>query len=369
MDAQAHLLSLGWAGPGHSLDSRPYTQKGHRGLAYDPAKVGNNGNGLVKPLLVSQRKGRFGIGKKAHEPPAGTEWWLKGFESALGNIGKSESERTSGASTPAISQSQHNMSGKHGSLYSYFIKGPDMEGTIEDLDEMQGTIENENLDEMEVERSLSSKKKKKKRKSDVLDDDDTDTAAVVTKMKKSSKKQKRDAVVEFEQVSTYMALRDKDKQRRQRPERPSPVEEFRHVGEYLEAKARSERKDKEKKNEARSERKDKEKKKQKRKRTSEEAHESGPSTSTTTPAVTEAEAEAEEGAETPETKEERRERRRLRREQKEARKPTTAVAAEAHPSERLPEAEVEAADAADKAARRAERKKRKAEKAAIPKLQ
>src|SRR5271170_6521479 len=125
MDAQAHLLSLGWAGPGHSLDSRPH--KGRRGLAYDPNQVHNTGNGLIKPLLVSQKKNTFGIGKKAHEPAAGNEWWLKGFEVALGNIGKSDGERTSGTATPLDTSGYR---GKHAGLYQFFVRGGEIEGTI-----------------------------------------------------------------------------------------------------------------------------------------------------------------------------------------------------------------------------------------------
>ena len=72
MDAHAHLLSLGWAGPGHSLDSRPLLQhKGRHGLAYEPSQRKSTGRGLVKPLLVSQKKNGFGVGKKAYEPAAG----------------------------------------------------------------------------------------------------------------------------------------------------------------------------------------------------------------------------------------------------------------------------------------------------------
>ncbi|KAK5209108.1 hypothetical protein LTS03_000351 [Exophiala xenobiotica] len=306
MDAHAHLLSLGWAGPGHSLDSRPYTQKGHRGLAYDPAKVGNTGTGLVKPLSISQRKGRLGVGKKAHEPQAGNEWWLKGFESALGNIGKSESERSSGTSTP-IPNLNHN-GGKHSGLYSFFIKGQQMQGTIGDADA-------DNEDSMRT----STKRRK--------GDEDTVEDAV------SKKKKTGSATVEFEQVGAYIALRDedKDKKRRKRTERPSPVEEFKQVGEYLEARSDT----------------------KKRKRNKSELQ---PESGVSTPA-TAADDEAQQ-PEKAETKEERRERRRLRKEEKERQK-QLAAQVDGHQSE-----SAESEDAATKAARRAERKRRKADKAA-----
>ena len=205
MDAHAYLLSLGWAGPGHSLDSQPYKQKGHRGLAYDPAKVGNNGNGLVKPLGISQRQGRFGIGKKSHEPQAGNEWWLKGFESALGNIGKSESERSSGSSTPV----SRGYAGKHGGLFTFFVKGQQMQGTIGKAEDI--------------------KRQSKKRKSEVLDTNDAASQSIEPERQKST--------AEFEQAEAFFALRDKDEKRRQRVEKQSPVEEFQQVGEYLEARS------------------------------------------------------------------------------------------------------------------------------------
>lgn len=298
MDAHAYLVSLGWAGTGHSLDSQPYKQKGHRGLAYDPAKVGNNGNGLVKPLLVSQRRGRLGVGKKAHEPQAGNQWWLKGFETALGNIGKSESERSSGTATPVANDYA---AGKHSGLYSFFVKGQQMQGTIGDLE----------LDE--------TRRSSRKRKSDVLD-----KGAGEVGVDASSKKQRTAA--EFEQVGAYMALRDKDEKRTGRTEKPSPVEEFQQVGEYLEARL--------------------EKKNKKRK-----------SAAVSTPAPVQA--PAEDG----ESKEERRERRRRRREEKQMqRQSQTALAVVAEENGQRQSDSSETHDAR-KAARRSERKKRKAEKA------
>jgi nucleolar protein TMA23 len=295
MDAHAHLLSLGWAGPGHSLDSRPYNQKGHRGLAYDPAKVGNNGTGLVKPLSISQRQGRFGIGKKAHEPQAGNEWWLKGFESALGNIGKSESERSSGTSTPISRE----YTGKHGGLYSFFIKGQQMEGTMDKQDLLE--------------------RSSKKRKSDVLRE------AVADDTPKPPKPKKEKATSEFEQAGAFFALRDKDEKRRRGTGRPSPIEEFEQIGEYLEVQTR----------------------KPKKKKRKSDIVDSGARTPLQTVQVQPDEPEH------VETKEERRERRRRRIEEKE------------HKRQQIDsKTEHDAEDAAAKTARKAERKRRKAEKAA-----
>lgn len=219
MNAHAHLLSLGWAGPGHSLDSRPYKQKGHRGLAYDlksaESRSTNSGVGLVKPLLVSRRKDRFGIGKKAHEPSAGNEWWLKGFETALGNIGKSESERSSGIVTPVKSESAY--AGKHEGLYEFFVKGQGMSGTIGEEDN----------------------RRSKKRKSGAMNDDEglassSDTSA---DFGRRTEQKKKDAAAEFEQVSAFIAARDNDRKVKRRDKKANSLQQFEQFGEFFDARS------------------------------------------------------------------------------------------------------------------------------------
>jgi nucleolar protein TMA23 len=210
MDAHAHLLSLGWAGPGHALDSRPsktYKQQGKRGLDYDPKQLATNtGVGLVKPLMVSQRKDRFGIGKKdpKHEPAAGNEWWLKGFETALSNIGKSESER-SGTATPvqALVNGQ-----KHQGLYGFFVKGQQMEGTI----------------------GQEMLRRSKKRKSDQISKDSSDDDQENGKMS-------GDGINDFVQAATFMAIRDKDEKRRRKVDKTGAMEEFQQATQFFEARS------------------------------------------------------------------------------------------------------------------------------------
>jgi len=228
MNASALLTSQGWLGPGHALDSRltdygapTYKQKGHRGLAYDPnantdasAPV-SSGNGLVKPLLVSQRgTSRHGIGKKVHEPPSGTEWWLKGFQSALQNIGKSESERSSavnsGTSTPRNGNaSGSGYVGKHSGLYGYFVTGQMMKGTLED--------ERHNM------------AASRKRKSDVLEEEAARDPLAVSPVKRVQTAGELEASVEY--------LKEMDKGRRgtQKQAQSTGAEQFAVVGRFLNA--------------------------------------------------------------------------------------------------------------------------------------
>jgi hypothetical protein len=219
MDAHAHLLSLGWAGPGHSLDSRPHLQhKGRRGLAYDPSQNSNTGRGLVKPLLVSQKRNTFGIGKKAHEPAAGNEWWLKGFENALSNIGKNDSAATSGTATPETG-STSGYRGKHNGLYGFFVKGQQMEGTMREEKEEQ---------------------RAKKRKSDTFDDEEqmsvssrTTTPGTSTSEKKHTSK--GEATADFAQISQFLDVRDKDRKKGERRAKADPTDEFEQMGQFFRA--------------------------------------------------------------------------------------------------------------------------------------
>ena len=226
MDAHAHLLSLGWAGPGHSLDSRPSLQhKGRRGLAYDPSQNNHTGRGLVKPLLVSQKKNGFGIGKKAYEPAAGNEWWLKGFENALSNIGKnSNSDATSGAATPDTG-STSSYRGKHNGLYGFFVKGQQMEGTMQE--------------------SAKGQSRGQKRKSDTFDQEEDTSTSSANHTPGSTVSieiiaSKGDATTEFQQISQFLDVRDKDRKQGVRRVKVSPTREFEQMGYFFEA--RSERK-------------------------------------------------------------------------------------------------------------------------------
>ena len=216
MNAHGLLTSQGWLGSGHALDARltdygapTYKQKGHRGLAYDPNAPSamssiQSGHGLVKPLLISQRHTRHGIGKKTHEPQSGNEWWLKGFATALNNIGKSESERTS-AATSGTSTPVGTHSGKHGGLYGYFVKGQ----------LMQGSLEERNVEEQ----------RSKKRKSDVFEESQDPLAVLPVKRQQTAK--------ELEDSVAYLTERDRERKKAHNRIRNTDIDQFALVGQFL----------------------------------------------------------------------------------------------------------------------------------------
>lgn len=249
MNASALLTSQGWLGPGHALDTRltdygaqTYKQKGHRGLAYDPSAQNSStqtsgiatGNGLVRPLLISQRHGlKHGIGKKAHEPASGNEWWLKGFASALANVGKSESERSSavssGTSTPRHGPTNGYV-GKHSGLYNYFTSGTVMKGTIESAEQQE--LERKKQEQYETSSETSKSKRGKKRKSDVLDEESNDITKAANPLAVSPVKRPQTAK-DLESSIPYLTERDKSRKKAHKHAKSSDIEAFALVGEFL----------------------------------------------------------------------------------------------------------------------------------------
>lgn len=227
MDTHSHLLSLGWAGPGHPLGSRrPAPHKGRSGLAYDPSckqqtndKGSSYGNGLINPLLVSRKANTFGIGKKTHEPAAGNDWWLKGFENALQNIGKNGSGEVAAATAySGVNTTANGYRGKHTGLYAYFTRGQKMEGTMTETP----TI------------TLGGHK----RKSDTLGSDDSNDVDSTTSSAaglKSHKEQrfKSKATEDFERVGQFFDVRDEGRRREGRRMKMSPADEFHKIGQAL----------------------------------------------------------------------------------------------------------------------------------------
>ena len=217
MDAKSHLQSLGWLGPGHALNSHLTSHKGRGGL------------GLTKPLLISQKKNSFGVGKKAHEPPKGNEWWLKGFENALKGVGtdgsKSASAATSGTATPNLAGNASTYQGKHQGLYGFFVRGEKLEGTLGEEEDATSSRPSE-----------EKRRKSRKRKSDALDSSPSrDISDPSTPYIVSSKKQKKKTgeMDHFAQASAYIISRDKDLQRAGRPQKENAFTQFQQISTFM----------------------------------------------------------------------------------------------------------------------------------------
>ncbi|KAG8533812.1 uncharacterized protein KY384_001553 [Bacidia gigantensis] len=113
MDSCALLRSQGWLGTGYSLNREA-------------------GRGLRNPIKVQPKNDVLGMGKKKHEALT-HQWWATGFDDVLKSVNASEQETTTNLrETPLAHQSARVTfhSSRVSNLYSSFVKGESLEGTI-----------------------------------------------------------------------------------------------------------------------------------------------------------------------------------------------------------------------------------------------
>ncbi|RAO67879.1 uncharacterized protein BHQ10_003891 [Talaromyces amestolkiae] len=190
MDAQAYLMRHGWSGPGNPLNPnrRPGT---HSGL------------GLTRPLLVSRRENKIGIGKTSTKDPT-NQWWLRGFEEALRGVG------TDGTASPntavgGLAREENTLTRNGSQLYKFFVRGEVIPGTLSD--KKKAVV-------LEVKGEISIKDKVKKEKKRKRDGEEDDESRRLRKEKKRSKKQKTESsgsATPAEQDSDSRKARKKEK--------------------------------------------------------------------------------------------------------------------------------------------------------------
>ncbi len=119
MDTAAYLASQGWAGHGHALH--------------------HSGRGIIKPIAVAQKNNVLGVGKKKHDAHA-DQWWARAFDETLKGInatkdgvaGTTEGLVVTGAAKQAGAKMRCGVRGPGHGLYSCFVKGEGLGGTLEE---------------------------------------------------------------------------------------------------------------------------------------------------------------------------------------------------------------------------------------------
>ena len=119
MDAAAYLTSQGWEGHGHALH--------------------HSGRGIIKPIAVAQKNNVLGVGKKKHDAHA-DQWWARAFDETLKGINATKDGATgttdglvvTGAAKQAGSKMRGGVHSVENGLYSCFVKGEGLEGTLEE---------------------------------------------------------------------------------------------------------------------------------------------------------------------------------------------------------------------------------------------
>ena len=118
MDALAYLTKQGWQGNGHALHQ--------------------SGRGITKPVHIPQKANVLGVGKKKHDTHA-DQWWARAFDDTLKGLNTSKNEATgktervslgSSAQALRIVRTGGTKRNGQGSLYSNFVRGESLRGTL-----------------------------------------------------------------------------------------------------------------------------------------------------------------------------------------------------------------------------------------------
>ena len=203
MDTAAYLTSQGWAGHGHALH--------------------HSGRGIIKPIAVSQKNNVLGIGKRKHDAHA-DQWWARAFDETLkginatkdGATGTTEGLVVTGAAKQAGSKMRCGFDSVGNGLYSCFVKGEGLGGTLEEQ-EVQIEMEDgehdlqaeELIQKPENDSVLSLRKneaKKKKKKRDLAQSQGTEVV--------SFRRDKEDDGAEEEVQAVKAAPKEKKKKKR-----------------------------------------------------------------------------------------------------------------------------------------------------------
>ena len=118
MNAAAYLTNQGWRGEGHALH--------------------HSGRGITKPIHVPKKTNVLGVGKKKHDVHA-DQWWARAFDDTLKGLNAPKNEATGktegvvlGSDAPALQVV--GIGGPkwvgQGSLYSNFMRGESLSGTL-----------------------------------------------------------------------------------------------------------------------------------------------------------------------------------------------------------------------------------------------
>ncbi|QPC75408.1 hypothetical protein HYE68_006160 [Fusarium pseudograminearum] len=139
MDAHALLSSQGWRGTGHSLHKT------------------DDSIGLAKPLLLNRKDNTKGLGQKQHF--TSDQWWMNAFDEQLKGIDTSKKGKViQTITTGKLNVIDKNL-GKY-SVYSTFVRGGFLEGTIDRLKLNDSSAESSDTDSSDQKDSSKSDKDK-----------------------------------------------------------------------------------------------------------------------------------------------------------------------------------------------------------------
>ncbi|KAH7273692.1 hypothetical protein FSOLCH5_001420 [Fusarium solani] len=142
MNAHALLSSQGWRGTGHSLHKT------------------DDSIGLAKPLLLNRKDNTQGLGQKQHF--TSDQWWMNAFDEQLKGLDTSKKGKVvQTITTGKLNVIDKNL-GKY-SVYSSFVRGGFLEGTIDKLeikDSSTDSSSDDTSDQQDTEKANGNKPRK-----------------------------------------------------------------------------------------------------------------------------------------------------------------------------------------------------------------
>lgn len=215
MNAHALLSAQGWRGTGHSLHKT------------------DDSIGLAKPLLLSRKDNTLGLGQKQHF--TSDQWWMNAFDEQLKGLDTSKEGKVVQTVTTGKLNGLEKGMGKW-SVYTTFVRGGFLEGTINKLFEKDATSTESDEDDSdeEVVKTMVAPKQ------DEDDDEAEEEAKKETKEERRARKEaKRKRKEERAREKAARRERKKNKSRKSSSESSDADEEKRR------RRAKKERKRKE----------------------------------------------------------------------------------------------------------------------------
>ena len=227
MDTAAYLTSQGWAGHGHALH--------------------HSGRGIIKPIAVTQKNNVLGVGKKKHDAHA-DQWWARAFDETLKGINATKDDATgtteglviTSAAKQAGSKMRCGVASVGNGLYSCFVKGEGLGGTLDEQDidsgaqkensdaraeELNHNLKNDLMPSLRKDGAKMKKTKRKRTEVAVLRRDkeedgaeeDGQTANAAPKQEKEKRKKRKDMNIKAEsQEPSRTELDEKDRRKRRK---------------------------------------------------------------------------------------------------------------------------------------------------------
>jgi nucleolar protein TMA23 len=145
MNAHALLTSQGWRGHGHSLHKT------------------DDKIGLAKPLLLNRKSNTFGISEKNHF--TSDQWWMNAFDEQLKGLETTKGGVKQIITTGKLNAIEKGSLGKY-SLYTSFVRGGLLEGTLQGLEESttETNSEEEEVQKKETKEERRARKEAKRQR-------------------------------------------------------------------------------------------------------------------------------------------------------------------------------------------------------------